>query len=119
VVVEKPVFSGYFFVAFDRDSRATLLRTNNVVRIIRPEDQQRLLHELDQIQLALEVDPTLATCMALKRGRLVRIRGGAFMGIEGVVSSLKNGSPKVRLNVDLIGRAVAMEIDRDLLELID
>lgn len=119
VMVEKPVFPGYLVVSVDRQGKTTLLRTGNIVRIIKPEDQQQLLHELNQIEAALGVDPTLGTCMALRRGRRIRIKGGPFMGIEGVVWSLKKGSPKVRLNVDMIGRAVAMEIDREFLELMD
>jgi transcription antitermination factor NusG len=118
VTVEKPLFPGYFFAAFDGDGRLNLLKTNNVVRILAPPSKRELLHELAQIRRALRVDPTLGTCAALKKGRRVRIVGGAFRGIEGVVYSLK-GTAKVRLNVDMIGRAVAMEVDRECLEVID
>jgi len=118
VTVEKTVFPGYFFVSFLPDGRLQLLKTNNIVRIIEPPSDRELLHELAQIRRALRVDPTLGTCAALKKGRRVKILGGPFMGIEGVVSNIK-GTSKVRLNVDMIARAVAVEVDRDYLELID
>jgi len=38
--------------------------------------------------------------------------------VEGVVASLK-GRTKVRLNVDMIGQAVAVEVAREYLEVID
>lgn len=118
VTVEKPLFPGYFFVSFDAEGRLQLLKTNNIVRIIEPPSDRELLHELAQIRHALRVDPSLGTCVALKRGRRVKILAGPFMGIEGVVWSIKSTS-KVKLNVDMIGRAVAVEVDRDYLELVD
>ena len=116
VTVEKPLFPGYFFAGCDDDGRLALLKTNNVVRILKPTSRRQLLHELAQIRKALAADPTLGTCAALKTGHRVRILTGPFMGIEGFVSSLK-GKTKVCLNVDMIGQAVAVEVERQFLEL--
>ena len=118
VTVDKPVFPSYFFVSFDREGRLGLLKTNGIAKILTPHRQRPLLHELAQIRKALAVDSTLGSCAALKRGRRVRILGGPFMGIEGVVWGLKATS-KVRLNVDMIGQAVAVEVDKEYLEIID
>lgn len=118
VTVDKPVFPGYFFVSFDQDGRLSLLKTNNIVRILETTDEQKLLHELAQVRRALNVDATLGACSALTRGRRVRITAGPFMGIEGLVWGLK-GTNVVRLNVELIGRAIAVEVDKDYLDLID
>lgn len=118
VKVQKPLFPGYIFVAFDTDQRECLLRTNHIVRILRPPSEERLLYQLNQIRLALEIDDTLGAAEAIKKGKLVRIKGGPFMGIEGVVLTADKPGV-VRLNVDLIGQAVAVEIDRDYIELID
>ena len=118
VTVEKPIFPGYFFVSFDGQGRVGLLKSNLIVRILEPASEAQLLHELEQIRKALEVDPTLSASSALKKGKHVMIRGGPFMGIEGVVSELK-GPAKVRLNIEMIGRAVVVEADRDYLEVIE
>ena len=115
VTVEKPVFPGYLFVSFDPDGRLEILKTNNIVRILETEDEERLVHELEQIRKALAVDSTLGAVAALQRGRHVRITGGPFMGVEGQIQELK-GMAKVLLNVEMIGRAVAVEVDRDFLE---
>ncbi|MCX7590676.1 MAG: hypothetical protein N2255_03510 [Kiritimatiellae bacterium] len=117
VTVEKPVFPGYLFVRFNREERLSLLKSNQIVRILVPPDENQLLHELAQIKKALMVDPTLGACSAVKKGIAVRIVAGPFMGVEGVVTSLK-GMTKVRLNVEMIGQAVALEVDRDYLEVI-
>jgi transcription antitermination factor NusG len=118
VTVQKPVFPGYFFVAFDQRSRQAILSTNHVVRIMDVTDQRLLLHELAQVRKALDVDATLGAVEALTAGRMVRITAGPFMGVEGMVSGLK-GPNAVRLNVDLIGQAIAVEVDKDYLEVLD
>jgi len=117
VTVEKPVFPGYFFTSFDAEGRQNILKTNHVVRILQPASRRQLLHELAQIRRALRVDPALGTGPALTAGRRVRIHSGPFMGIEGVVQNLK-GKTKVCLNVELIGRAIVVEVEREFLELV-
>ena len=118
VTVDKPVFPGYFFASYDREGRLALLKTNSIVRILEPRSQRQFLHELAQIRKALTIDPTLGTCASLKKGRRVRITAGPFMGVEGVIGSVK-GNTKVRLNVDMIGRAVAVDVAPEYLEPID
>lgn len=118
VTVQKPVFPGYLFASFDSDGRRRVLKSNNIVRILDTRNEDGLLHELAQIRQALAVDPTLGTCDALKEGRRVKICAGPFMGVEGLVAALK-GPAKVRLNVDMIGQAVLVEVDRDYVEVVD
>lgn len=115
VTVEKPVFPGYVFASFDREGRLELLKTNHIVRILTPGSEDELLAQLDQVKKALAVDATLSTVTALKKGSKVRITSGPFMGIEGMVTGLKSTN-LVRLNVDIIGQAVVVEVDRTMLE---
>ncbi len=49
---------------------------------------------------------------------MVRISGGPFAGVEGMIETLK-GTTAVRLNVEMIGQAVKLEVAREFLELID
>jgi transcription antitermination factor NusG len=115
VTVSKPVFPGYVFVAFGREGRLELLKTNQVVRILIPADDAGLLRDLDQVEKALAVDPTLGACASLGAGRRVRITGGPFLGVEGIVSAVR-GQAKVMLNVEIIGQAVAVEVGPEYLE---
>jgi len=118
VTVDKPLFPGYFFVAFDRTSRVTVLQSNHVVRIMVPSSQRLLLHQLAQIRKALKIDPGLATARAIAKGTRVRIKTGPFMGVEGLVAEVK-GVSRVLLNVELVGQAVVVEVERAFLEVED
>lgn len=118
VTVEKPLFPGYFFCSFDDESRQGLQKTNHVLRILLPSSRRRLLRDLAQVRKALRIDPTLGAGAAVTKGRRVRINGGPFMGVEGLVQAVK-GRMKVSLNVEMIGRAVMVEVDREYLELLD
>lgn len=117
VTVKKPLFPGYIFASFEPDQRIYILRTNHVVRFLKPASEDVLVHQLEQIKKALEVDETLGVAESIKEGRRVRIKGGPFMGVEGVVESAKK-TATVRLNVELIGQAAIVEIDRDYVELL-
>lgn len=118
VMVQKPVFPGYVFAALGRPERELALKSNQIVRIIEVTDQQRFLWELDQVKKALEVDPTLGATSAFSRGKIVRIVDGPFRGLEGIIETSK-GRTRVVLNVDMIGQAVSVDVDMDLLERIE
>ena len=118
VTVQKPLFSGYVFAVFGSDDRALVLKSNAVVRILDVTDQRQFVDEVAQIRAALLVDPTLGACEAFKQGSRVRIGGGPFQGLEGVVQTVK-GKTRVLLNVEMIGQAVPVEVSMELLEAAD
>ncbi|MEI6149334.1 MAG: transcription termination/antitermination NusG family protein [bacterium] len=115
VTVHKPVFPGYVFIAFSDDEKLTVLKSNFIVHILNVLDQDKLVHELAQIDQALAVDPSLDACAAFQAGKRVTIRSGPFQGLEGVVQMVR-GKTKVILNVEMIGRAVAVEVAVELLD---
>ncbi len=115
VTVRKPVFPGYLFLRFLPEEKETVLKSRLVVRVLTVEDQGRLVRELDQVKLALSVDPTLDACAAFQAGKRVMIRSGPFQGVEGVVQTVK-GKTKVLLNVEMIGQALALEVGVEMLE---
>ncbi len=118
VTVEKPLFPSYFFASFDGEGRLKVLKTNNVLRILEPISKRLFLHQLAQVRKALRVDPTLAAVSAIREGRRVRITGGPFLGVEGLITLIK-GKTKVCLNVEMVGRALAVEVNREYLEVVD
>lgn len=115
VTVHKPVFPGYVFLKYSDPDKTTVLKSNMIVRILPVANQQQLVRELGQIRQALSIDPTLDACAAYQAGRRVLIRSGPFQGLEGVVQTVK-GRAKVVLNVEMIGRALAVEVGIELLE---
>ncbi len=115
VTVSKPVFPGYVFTVFGATDKVTVLKSNMVVRILPVLDQPRLIHQIAQIKQALVADPTLDACAAFTAGRRVKIRSGPFMGLEGVVQKW-HGKARVVLNVEMIGRALAVEVEMGALD---
>lgn len=118
VTVRKPLFSGYLFADVTPDNRIHVQRTNHVLSFLVPGSEEDLLRDLEQIRMALEADPRLEADAEFVEGSRVRIKGGPFMGIEGVLQSIR-GKSKVRLNVQMIGQSVTLDVDRSLLELVD
>lgn len=115
VTVTKPVFPGYCFLHYGDEQRVTVLKSNLLVRTLKVIDQVRLVQELQQVHQALAVDPTLDACAAFQAGKRVAIRGGPFRGLEGVVQTVR-GKSRVILNVEMIGRGLAVEVGMELLE---
>ena len=118
VVVEKPVFPGYFFVRFNSDGKLLLQKTNHLVHIINVPNQRKFLHELAQIRKALLIDSSLGACNPYEKGRIVKINSGPFQGIEGQINMVKP-SGKILLNIDMIGQAVAVEVDKAYIKLLE
>jgi transcription antitermination factor NusG len=118
VTVHKPVFPGYVFVHFSAEERVSVLKSNLVVRDLPVVDQAHFVRQLEQIRQALSVDPTLNACEAFTAGRRVRITAGPFMGLEGVVQTVR-GKTRVLLNVEMIGRALSVEVGIEMLERAD
>ena len=115
VTVSKPVFPGYCFLNYDESKRVTLLKSNLLVRVLKVMDQAQLVRELQQVHQALAADPTLDACAAFQAGKRVTIRSGPFCGLEGVVQMVR-GKARVILNVEMIGRGLAVEVGMEVLE---
>lgn len=109
-----PLFPGYLFLCGSKADLISADRTRRVVRYIKPPDPEALRAELESVKIALERGADLAPTPMLRTGILVEITSGPFRGVRGVVASMRDAS-RIVLNVDLIGRAAALEIERDLL----
>ena len=109
-----PLFPGYVFLCGSKADLIAADRTRRVVRYIKPPDAAKLRVELESIRLAIESGGELIPAPMLLEGVAVEITSGPFRGVRGVVASMSDAS-RVVLNVDLIGRAAALEIERDLL----
>lgn len=117
VVFLLPVFPGYVFAKFPDAQRLQLLQTNLLVRILDPPAPRRMLRDLIMVRRALKADPELKPSKPLAQGRLVRITGGPFMGVEGRVARMA-GTLKVILNVDMIGQAVSVTAETSQVEVL-
>lgn len=116
--VQIPLFAGYLFLRGDRDAGWMAMRSNRVVRVIPIVDQIRFDHEMKQIRLALDGQAHLDPYPFVQRGRRVRIAGGPFAGLEGMVED-RLKCDRIILIVHSIGQAASLEIDAAVLEPLD
>jgi len=116
--VELPVFPGYLFLRGDVDKAYDADRTRRVAQIIKVADQDRLDRELRNIHLALCGGAPLDPFPYLRAGVSVEVREGPFRGLRGVIEP-GGRRDRLILQVDILGRAVSLEIDASLLDVID
>ncbi len=115
--VEVPLFAGYLFLWGTNDEAYMADRTKHVARLIRVPDQATLEWELKNIRAAIEQRAPLLPHPYLQAGIRVQVTAGPFRGLQGVVDRMKS-EDRLVLQVDAFGRAVSLEIDRTLLELV-
>jgi transcription antitermination factor NusG len=114
-VVELPLFSRYVFCKFDFDSRLKVLQIPSIHQIVGfggqpyPVDD-RIIHDLKAVVgSGLPCNPW----PFLRAGQRVRICEGALDGMEGILVREKSAC-RVVINVELLNRAVAVEVERDV-----
>lgn len=107
---EVPLFSGYLFGVADRQQRMFLEQNRMVANILLAVDQDCLVRQLVQVDLALQSGEAIDVLPYLEEGSLVKISSGPFRGMEGLIERIK-GKSRVILNVDMIGQAIAVEVD--------
>jgi len=112
--VQLPLFPGYVFCRFDARQRLPILQTPGVFRIVASagilapveESEIEAVRQVADSELFAEPWPQLRT------GQRVWIHDGPLRDVEGVLVEIK-GRCRLVVNVTLLQRAVAVEIDRD------
>jgi transcriptional antiterminator RfaH len=117
-LVEVPLFPGYLFLCGCHDDAYAADRTQRVAQIIEVRDQQTLDNELRNIHAALAARAPLDLYPYLKAGVRVEVRAGPFRGLQGVIEPGGHGG-RLILQISMLGRAVAVEIEASLLDPID
>lgn len=115
--VQLPLFPGYMFLQGTRDDVIQADRTRRLVRSLPVVDQRQLGWELDNIRLALQRGADLGSYRPIQNGSRVYVKSGPFQGLQGIVENHAQANRLV-LQVEMLGQAVSMEIDRDLLEVL-
>jgi transcription antitermination factor NusG len=111
-----PLFPGYLFVRIARQERIRVLETPGVLRIV--GNQRESVPIANSVVDFLRSDPcaqTIEPYAEMVVGQKVRIKGGAFAGIEGRLVR-RNRNLRFVLTIQLIDQHAAVEIDADNLE---
>lgn len=112
VTLDMPLFPGYVFVRLALRDRLRVVQIPSVVRLVGfngspaalPDEEMEILREGLCQSLHVEPHPFLTV------GRRVRITGGPFAGLEGVLRRKKN-SLRVVVSLELIQRSVVVDVD--------
>lgn len=110
-----PMFPSYVFLHGSVSHLHQALDSRRVAHVIDVSDQRRLHHELTQIRDAIERGADLDPYPFLEQGVPVRITGGPFEGLEGVIDECRS-QHRVILSVGMVSGAVCLEVDASLLE---
>lgn len=112
----EPLFAGYLFAVVDGEANRELLGTGTVAKVIPVPSERVFLAELRQVRSALEAVPDLNVVPALRRGEWVRVVHGRLSGVENLAVDLRrrrHRRQQLVLNVTLLGRGAALEVDLD------
>jgi transcription antitermination factor NusG len=112
VSLEMPLFPGYVFVHLALRDRLRVLQIHSVVRFVGfngqstalPDEEIEILRSGLSQRLHAEPHPFLTV------GRRVRITGGPFAGLEGILKRKKN-TLRVVVSLSLIRRSAAVDVD--------
>ena len=113
-IFSSPLFPGYVFCCGSVQDRIWLRQNQHVANLLEVADQQALLTQLRQVELALAGGHIIEVLPYLEAGKRVRVIAGPLKGLEGVVVRGK-GTSRIVLNVDMIQQAIVTEIDGDSL----
>lgn len=116
VVIERPLFPGYLFSRFETWNRRPIMLTPHVLRILGTQDGPIPIPdiEIETIQTMVASSLPLAPFPYLNAGERVLIERGPLTGLEGIVVRMRN-SVRVVVTVEILRRAVAVEVDREWL----
>lgn len=115
-----PLFPGYLFVSTTLDHKLNILNTPGIVRILGtsgtpapiPDDQIESIRKLLDSKVPFDPHPYMT------EGKTVIVTHGPLQGIIGRILKRK-GINKLLLSVDLIKRAVSVEVDIGIVELLE
>jgi transcriptional antiterminator RfaH len=113
-----PLFSGYVFLYGSEAERIASLTTNHISRVLAVSDAEELVRELRNLRQLIAADAPLTVESRLAPGRRVRVRQGAFAGIEGTVL-VRRGETRLLVSINFLQQGASVEIDDFQLEPID
>jgi transcriptional antiterminator RfaH len=113
-----PLFGGYIFLYGSEEERVRALTTNRIARILAVEDPDQLVFDLRQLRQLINANAPLTVESRLGPGQQVRVRQGAFAGLEGTVLK-RRGETRLLVSINFLQQGASVEIDDFLLDPLD
>jgi transcription termination/antitermination protein NusG len=113
--LDLPLFAGYIFCRFPGVERARVLAAPGVTSVVGFGSQPAVVpdNEIQAVRVMVGSGLPVSPWPFLRVGDRVRIEGGPLYGLEGILSQVKDAW-RVVVNVELLQRSVAAEVDRDV-----
>src|SRR2546423_6241413 len=118
-LISKPLFPGYIFSRFAPKTRLHQIRfTRGVHRVVSFNDQPVPIDDdvITILQSRVGTDGFLSTGEALKPGDKVRIKGGPWQELVGVVERDLKANERIMILMTSISYQGRLTVDKDLLE---
>jgi transcription antitermination factor NusG len=118
--VELPLFPRYVFCRFAFADRLKVIGMPSVLSVVGFGGEPAPVQdgEIDAVKTLVGSGLAVAPWLYLRIGQRVRICEGPLSGLEGILAREKSGY-RVVVNIELLRRAVAVEIDRNFVGTID
>ena len=109
--IQLPLFAGYVFCRIKAMGSGPILLTPGVIRILGTAKSPAIIpdHEISAIQSAVKSGYQMQPCEYAEIGSRVRITGGPFDGIEGVVESHRN-QHRLVLSIEVVRSSVVVDL---------
>ena len=111
VTLERPLFPGYIFACFARESRRAVISSPGVIRVLGNKENEVVdAEEIDRIRKAIATGCVLRPHPPITVGTPVRVSNGVFAGTEGLVIELRNKC-KVIISMSAVKQCYSFEAD--------
>ncbi|MFH0958442.1 MAG: transcription termination/antitermination NusG family protein [Pseudomonadota bacterium] len=109
-IIPTRLFRGYICIALDTKNHHLLYDTHDFVRIIKVNDQNGFVREIELVAKAIETGHDLFVMPGIMKGRRVRITSGPLKGAEGVVVG-RSKKGQFAITVEMFNRTVIVNVD--------
>jgi transcription termination/antitermination protein NusG len=120
--LEVPLFPGYVFCHFDPAARSEtpVITTPGVLKILGFANKPTPLDavEMESVRLTIQSKASPRPCAYVSTGARIRITRGPLAGVEGLLTSV-NKKQMLVVSLSMLRRSIAVEIERDSVELFD
>ncbi len=111
VTLERPLFPGYVFVCFARESRQAVISSPGVIKVLGNKGNEVVdAHEIERIRAAIATGCLLRPHPPITLGTRVRVSNGVFAGTEGLVIELRSNC-KVIISMSAVKQCYSLEAD--------
>lgn len=118
--VEEPLFRSYIFVHITQREYYKVLQTRGAVKYISFEGKAVSVppQQIDAIKIYLtEIDPVLNKNQVWDEGKEVEVMSGNLIGLKGILIKA-NGKNRVKVEIEVVGSAIILNIPRKYLRVI-